>query len=408
MSSLAIDFGTSNTAAAVLDGGTPRLLRLEGRAETLPTAVFLDFDRRRTLVGQAAVDALIAGEEGRFMRALKSVLGTALMHETRQFLNERMTLVTLVGRFLAAVKAEAEAQCGTPFSHVLSGRPVHFHDDDERDARALEDLRACYAAAGFGSVDFLPEPEAAALSSGAGDGLGLVIDIGGGTSDFTVFHREGRETGILTSHGIRMGGTDFDRVLSLAHVMPLLGKGTDLKAEFGPGRHEAPLSIFYDLATWSMIPFLYNATTRRDAREMAKRAVQPERFARLVEVLDLEIGHDIAFAVERGKIAASSGQTGRIDLSMVEPGLAADLTPGDLTRDLRDQAATIRAAAETTLAAAGCRAAEVDHLVFVGGSSLMSLIVDTLGDLCPQATPHHGRAFTAIVDGLALATARPR
>ena len=183
MTYLAIDFGTSNTAAAVLDHGVPRIIPLEGGAETLPTAVFLDYDARRILVGRAAVEALIDGREGRFMRALKSVLGTALMRETRQMLNERMTLIDLVGRFPAEVKARAEAMTGQRFDSALSGRPVHFHDDPRRDAQALDDLRECYAAAGFSHVEFLAEPEAAALSSGAGEGLGLVIDIGGGTTD---------------------------------------------------------------------------------------------------------------------------------------------------------------------------------------------------------------------------------
>ena len=406
MTYLAIDFGTSNTAAAVLDHGVPRIIPLEGGAETLPTAVFLDYDARRILVGRAAVEALIDGREGRFMRALKSVLGTALMRETRQMLNERMTLIDLVGRFPAEVKARAEAMTGQRFDSALSGRPVHFHDDPRRDAQALDDLRECYAAAGFSHVEFLPEPEAAALSSGAGQGLGLVIDIGGGTSDFTVFHRTGDQTGVLGSHGVRLGGTDFDRVLSLRHVMPLLGKGTDLRAEFGPEVHEAPVRMFYDLASWAMIPFLYTAATRRDAREMAKRAVAPDRFARLVDVLDLELGHEIAFAVERGKIRASEGTGDQIALGMIAPGLSAACGAEDLGRDLAEQAARIQDVAAETLAQAGCTPEEVDHLVFVGGSSLLRMIVEAMEGLCPRATPHHARAFTAIVDGLALATAR--
>ena len=86
---IGIDFGTSNTAAAILSDGQPRIVPLEAGHETLPTAVFLDYAARRTVFGSAAVRAMIDGQEGRFMRALKSVLGTPLARERRQFLNRQ-------------------------------------------------------------------------------------------------------------------------------------------------------------------------------------------------------------------------------------------------------------------------------------------------------------------------------
>ena len=310
---LALDFGTSNSAAAVLEDGTPRILRLERDADTIPTAIFLNFDSRETLLGEAAIAALIDGREGRFMRALKSVLGTRLLHEKRQFLNERLTLADIVTRFLVAVKARAEAETGLSFNRVLSGRPVHFHHrDPSRDAQAAEDLAACYRAAGFGDVAFMYEPQAAALSAaGPEPGLGLVVDIGGGTSDFSVFrrHPDGRFD-VLANHGIRLGGTDFDRILSLAHVMPLLGKGSLIRAELGQKRHEMPNWIYVDLATWSKIPFLYSMQLRREMAGLKKLADEPEKLGRLLTVLDEELGHDIAFATEHGKIAALRGKKG--------------------------------------------------------------------------------------------------
>ena len=185
MSTLAIDFGTSNSAAAVFENGAPRRIALEPGADTLPTAVFFPSDGGRMLLGTAAARALIDGEEGRYMRALKSVLGTTLFHEARLVGGKRRTLAEVVTGFLAEVKARAEAATGGRFTRALSGRPVHFHsDDDERDTRAEIDLRGCYLAAGFEAVDFLFEPEAAALNSvglGREGEVGLIVDIGGGT-----------------------------------------------------------------------------------------------------------------------------------------------------------------------------------------------------------------------------------
>ncbi len=401
---LGIDFGTSNTAVALADGARARLIPLGGGAVSIPTAIFLDYDAREMLFGADAVAALIAGRHGRFMRALKRVLGTSLMREPRQLLNRRTTLLEVVAEFLASIRMQAEAATGQRFRRVLSGRPVRFHAaDPDRDLRAEADLAECYRLAGFTEIDFMHEPEAAALTdAGAGEGLGLVVDIGGGTSDFTVFRQRGGRIEVVASHGERIGGTDFDKALSLAHVMPLLGLGTRLRAAFGPDLHVAPVGLFHDLATWEKIAFLYSADTRRAAGEMAKVAEEPAKFARLVEVLEMELGHDIAFAVEAAKIAANTG-TGEINLDVVESGLRLGITRDDLAADLAPFARQIGAGATTTLALAGVRPEQIDRVVFVGGSSLLHSVQAAMLRQFPQARMVQAEAFAAVAKGLALA-----
>lgn len=408
---LAIDFGTSNSAAAILVEGAPRRLPIQPGADTLPTAVFFPADRGPMLVGDAAADALIAGDPGRYMRALKSVLGVPLLHEPRMIGGKRQTLADVVAAFLRTLRERAEAATGARYARALSGRPVHFHTADPvRDAQAEADLRACYLAAGFEDVAFLAEPEAAALAcqtAGGSGGPGLVVDIGGGTSDFTAFVVERGETRVLASHGIRLGGTDFDRAVSLAHAMPLLGLGGTLRREMGPGELPVPTAIYSDLATWAKIPFLYAPATRREAALMARLATDPVRLQRLVRVLDDELGHELAFAVERGKIAANGASPSAcIAMGFIEPGLAVPISPEALDGSLRGFGAALRAAASETLAMAGLRPADVASVVLVGGSSLMRLVGDMARELLPDATPWRSEAFTAVVDGLALATAR--
>ena len=411
MATLGIDFGTSNTAAAVLVAGRPHVIPLEPGQETLPTAVFFDPIRRDMVIGAAAVNALTSGREGRFMRAMKSVLGTPLIREKKQFGQVRITLIEVIAQFLAQVKLRAEAHCGQSFDAALSGRPVHFHTRDlARDAQALADLTECYQMAGFSEVQFMFEPEAAALAANSGTGarsnsdqtLGLIVDIGGGTSDFTLF--QGDRT--LASHGVRVGGTDFDRVLSLAHVMPLLGKDSQIRAVFGPQTHTAPVALYHDLATWAAIAFLYTGETKRAMAQMAKLAVEPVKFARLLTVLDMEMGHDIAFAVERGKIAANRIEGGVIDLSLVEKGLRLPLAKAQMAAGLESYAAQIRAAAVETCAIAGVPVTDVARIVFVGGSSLMAVVEAGMRSEFPRAAFEYANAFTAVVDGLAIAANR--
>lgn len=105
---LGIDFGTSNSAAGFLCEGKPQLIELAPGSTTLPTTLFFDFETRQTLIGEPANRALLDGVDGRFMRALKRVLGTSLMHEKRQILNERVTFVDVIARFLHQINSHKE------------------------------------------------------------------------------------------------------------------------------------------------------------------------------------------------------------------------------------------------------------------------------------------------------------
>src|ERR1700760_69503 len=82
MNYCAIDFGTSNSAVAVPDGAALRLAPVEGAYTTLPTAVFFNTDENTRDFGRAALEAYIDGFDGRLMRSMKSILGSALADST--------------------------------------------------------------------------------------------------------------------------------------------------------------------------------------------------------------------------------------------------------------------------------------------------------------------------------------
>jgi len=410
---LGVDFGTSNTAAGYVQDGRPRLISFAPGQTTIPTTFFFDVDTRSLLIGEPANQALLESAEGRFMRALKRILGTPLMHEPRRLLNERITFVDIIARFLAQVKERAEADAGVSFDRVLSGRPVVFHGaGDPREAAAEADLRACYLAAGFRDVDFMPEPEAAAIASGAlakQGGIGLIVDIGGGTSDFSLFRSDRDGVSILANHGLRIGGTDFDRSISMDRVMPHLGKGTDLRKILGSGSSPTPNAIFNDLATWEKIAFLYTPQNRRLAAEMVRLAHQPEKLVRLAKVLEDELGHELSFAVERGKIAANGVEEGAsILLDRIEPGLILPLSAQALTTSLARYADALAEGARETLRIAGLDGASVEKVVYVGGSSLMSFVSQTMKTQFPQAVHSFSEVFAAVANGLAIAAGDAR
>jgi hypothetical chaperone protein len=263
-------------------------------------------------------------------------------------------------------------------------------------------------AAGFTDVRFVFEPEAAALAThglGRAGEIGLIYDIGGGTSDFSVFRSEGGRVRILASHGIRLGGTDFDHAVSMAHAMPHLGSTSTLRRQMGEGLLPVPNHLYVELATWAKIPFLYTPETKALVAEMVKLAVKPRLMRRLATVLKDELGHDLAFAVERGKISANRGDdTARIVMERVEAGLSAPITRASLDAALARYREGLRRAAAETLTMAGVTADQIGTVILVGGSSLMGLVAQEAQALCPKAALQSADAFTAVVDGLALAT----
>ena len=409
---LGIDFGTSNSAAGINLNGSPLIIELEPGEQTLPTSVFFDFENRKTMFGKPANRALINGYDGRYMRSFKSILGTSLMHEPRRIMGETLTFVEIIAQFLQTIKTRAEYICHTQFHYALSGRPVHFYSNDaERDAQALRDLRECYERAGFRDVKFLNEPEAAAHAAGPlpEGATNLIIDIGGGTSDFSVFQTNGNETNIIASFGVRIGGTNFDKSISFDHVMPLMGRGTQIRKELGNDLLTAPNAIYQDLATWEKIPFLYNRSTLRNVDQLIRVGVNPNLFERLKTIISEQFGHELAFAVENAKITLNQcdNHVTPINLNFIEHDLATTLESKDLSTSLGGYATSIGDTANETLRIANLTTEEIDTIIFVGGSSQMSAVQAEFTARFPRAKQKHQAAFTGIIEGLALATACP-
>ena len=357
-----IDFGTSNSTVGWWRPDVDPLIALEGDQPTLPSVVFFNLEERRPVYGRQALDEYLEGYEGRLMRSLKSLLGSKLLKSETTVLGSAMPFKDILGLFLGTLKQRAEAAAGRPFEEVVLGRPVFFVDDDpQADREASETLAGAARKIGFGEVSFQYEPIAAAFdyeSRIQREERVLIVDIGGGTSDFSLVRLsperravDDRQADILATGGVHIGGTDFDRAISIDRVMPLLGRGTELRKAMGPGTSPTPNAIFNDLATWEKITFVYTPQNRRMTADMVRLAEEPAKLSRLARVLDDELAHDLAFAVERGKIAAIGGdENPRIRLDQVEPGLSVPLPAEALAECLgRHADALARGAAETAL-----------------------------------------------------------
>jgi hypothetical chaperone protein len=412
MAACGLDFGTSNTTLGIGSGGVPSLVPLEGAHRTLPSAIFFA-PGRDAEIGRAAIESYVEGTPGRLMRALKSVLGSALVEESTPVGRERIRFRDVIARYLTAVKARAEAETGLSLDAVVHGRPVHFVDDDPAADRKAEDtLRQIAEGIGFRHVRFQFEPIAAALDyerTVTGEEIALIADIGGGTSDFSIVRlsperhrREDRADDILANDGVRIGGTDFDRTLSLGAVMPLLGLGSPMKR----GDLAVPNAYFHDLATWSSINRLYNAKTLREIDEVVRDAARPDLVTRLRRVVEAERGHSLAMAVEGAKIATSDSGQGQVDLGWVEPDLSAGVDRPRLAAHTEDLARRMAQRIGRCLDQAGLTADRIDALFLTGGSTGLPHVRAALTASVPGARVVDGDTFGSVGLGLTLEAAR--
>jgi hypothetical chaperone protein len=409
MAACGLDFGTSNTTLGHRGATGPALLPLEGDHVTVPSAIFFE-PRREPLIGRAATAAYVAGKPGRLMRGLKSVLGTPLIEEATPLGRERLRLRDVIARYLAEVKARAEEVAGTTFDAVVHGRPVHFVDGDEAADRRAEDvLREIAREIGFRDVAFQYEPIAAALDyerQVTREEIALIADIGGGTSDFSIVrlspdrrHRADRAADILANDGVRIGGTDFDRHLSLGTVMPLLGFGSAMKR----GDLAVPGAYYHDLSTWSAINRLYDGRTLREIDDVLRNCARPDLVGRLRTAVEDERGHALAGLVEAAKIATSETGAADLDLWMIERGLSAGLDVEGLGSQTGSLAAAVAARIGKCLAQADLPPEKIDALFLTGGSTGLPHLRRALTAALPAARTVAGDTFGSVGLGLTIA-----
>lgn len=408
-----LDFGTSNSTLGLSTGETEILCPLEGTSVTLPSAVFFDYEEHKVRYGRDGITAYIEGAEGRLLRSLKSVLGSQLINETTLIQRKHVSMRNIIGMFMRHVKTTAQHHLSAQgakgeIDSVVLGRPVRFVDeDDEADRRAEAELVEIAKAQGFHHVETQLEPIAAALAyeqSLDREELSLIVDLGGGTSDFVIARlsperakQSDRSGDILGRSGVHVGGTDFDRSFSIAQAMPSLGYNVLI----GEKQLPMPRHLFHDLATWHKIPFLYTPQNLSYLRSILQQVDHPDLVLRLVDVLAHRKGHQIAGEVETAKIALSDVTHTHLHLKM-EPVVDLPVGRDDLERAVYGDTSRILAAIDSCARLAGIALEKIQSVFLTGGSTGIPAVRQRILAQIPNAKPVTGDMFGSVGLGLAI------
>ncbi|BBJ24641.1 Hsp70 family protein [Candidatus Nitrotoga sp. AM1P] len=407
-----IDFGTSNSTVGWLRPGQPTLLALENGKPTLPSVVFFNAEENTVSVGQAGLKEYLDGYEGRLMRALKSLLGSSLMEGKTEIQGRSLPYKELLTQFITELKHRAETAADRSFGQAVFGRPVFFVDDDTAaDDKAEVTLEAIARTAGFREVNFQYEPIAAAYHYERQinhEELVLIADIGGGTSDFSLIRLSpqralaaDRRDDLLANSGVHIGGTNFDRQLSLEGVMPLLGYGSLLKRGL-----TMPSSYYMNLATWHTINQVYTSRTWAELQELYLNTQAPEAMDRLLKLIRDRAGHWLAVQVEEAKITLSAGNSAALHLDRLAPGMRHTLTRIEFEKASAELVEQIGNTLSTLLAKAGVRSEAVDTIFFTGGASGVPMLRERIAAILPMARRMEGDLCGSVGAGLAVEAKR--
>ena len=264
-----IDFGTSNSTVGIVADGRPRLVALEGEQATLPSAVFFNFEDNATRFGRRAIADYTDHAEGRLLRALKSVLGSSLIHEKTRIKSRSMPFSDIIGEFIGHLKSKLDAALGEPVDNVVLGRPVHFVDDDDvADAAAQDELGKAARAPGLRAyrVPVRADRRGARLRA-VGDARGTGADRRHRRRHLGLLDRARLAGARATPRTGRTTSSPMPACMSAApistgccrsrSVMPR-ARLPDADAD---GKRHLPAGYYVDLATWQRINLLY--TPRR-------------------------------------------------------------------------------------------------------------------------------------------------
>ena len=419
-----LDFGTTNSAISIVaEDGAPRLARFSDigadsmDAETFRSILFFESTEETggmesaVSVGNDAIRRyLTAGGNGRLVQSLKSFLAVRTF-ETTDIMGEDYSLGDLIAPILIALRAAAEAQFGPLPSRVVVGRPVHFSDarTSEDDDFAQARLDVAIRRAGWDDIEFEYEPVAAAYDYASRitrDEIVLIGDFGGGTSDFSVLRLRPQGVAsqryeILGNDGVALAGDAFDGRMMHHIVAPGLGRGSKYRSPYGMIL-PVPTWPYTKLERWHHLSLLKNRSTLFRLRELQRDALEPQKIAAMVHVIDNDLGYYLFRSVEKTKVDLSFDESA--EFSFADPPVSIEriVARPEFESWVAHYLREIERCVDRLMTAVGIANNEIDSVFLTGGSSFVPAVRSIFTNRFGTEKIHLGNEFTSVARGLAL------
>lgn len=410
---LGLDFGTTNSVAAIARDGISDLLELDGPdgpdAAFRSALCFWEDDTATGGVANAAGPWAIAEyleypQGSRFLQSFKSVAANPSFEHATIF--ERRFRFEDLGQTFLARMAERAGGMLDQATRIVVGRPVEYagHRPDAALARQRYDLMFAKLGA---ELHYVYEPLGAAYSYAARisePATILVADFGGGTSDFSVVRIEApgaaRRCVPLGHAGVGIAGDRFDARIVEQLVMPLLGEGGSYRSF--DKILEIPRGYFADFADWSRLALMRNRRTIAELEKLKKSALDPDAIGRMIAVIEEELGFQLHEAVGKVKRDLSASPHAQFQFTGGGLSIEAEVSRTDFETWIATDIARIEAAVDQLLQDVAITPDAIDRVFLTGGSSLTPRVRRMFTDRFGEDRIATGGELTSIAHGLAL------
>lgn len=420
---IGLDFGTTNSALAVVDrDASPRLTRFAGAgalAETFRSILYFHPEAREPngrlvpFAGPAAIARYLEAQgEGRLIQSMKSFLASRLFVSTSVF-GTVVSLQTLIAYLLRDLRKQAEAQFGALGRRVVVGRPVSFANAARpEDAElALTRLRLALQEAGFWDVVFEYEPVAAAHHYEQGldhDELVMIGDFGGGTSDFSLLQlgpkarREGGPREILGTEGVAVAGDAFDAKVVRHRVAAAMGRGSEFRSLFGGGPLPVPTWIYAHLERWHHLGMLKQRKNLQLLLDLRREALEPGKLDALLHLVEHDLGFHLYRSVETTKLALSKLEATRFRFADGPVQIDERVERAEFEGWIGEEVSAIDTCVQRLLERTGAAPGDIDRVFLTGGSSLVPAVRRLFASRFGEERLRSGSELTSVASGLAL------
>ena len=339
---------------------------------------------------------------GRLIQSIKTGLRQEDYHGTNVF-DRYYSLEKLIALILRHTRESAENQFGEPITEIALGRPVKFSDDPEVDAEAQQTLHNAAQMAGFENITYVPEPLAAAkfyTQNIDSEQTILIFDFGGGTLDFSILQvTPDGKSDVLSTHGVLVGGDDFDSAIMQGKVADYFGEKATLKPDDTP----IPQHIYGFLANWQTIPLLSRVDTLPIIRRAQDKSSDPDAFVKLESLVMNNYGFPLFEAIEKAKRKLSSADTATVTLHEPKLDISVDMSRIEFQVLISPYLGEVQLGMSAALRKADISASQIDAVITTGGSSLIPIFQKMLSRKFPKATLVRSDTFGSVGAGLAIA-----
>lgn len=458
-----IDFGTTNSSAAIITDEGIRVLELDkdnDNPESLPSLLYISREGERIVGRKAAttfiernvdrevvvkqvdlgihIHGYVGGEgdneygsaprkdgsehmeavraraivevnsPGRLFQSIKTSLRLREFRGTEVF-GRPYQIEELTSLIIRHIKDSLDEAAGGPVRTAVFGRPVRFSKHEEEDRVAERRLETAARLAGFRDVVFFYEPVAAcveyAVQTDRRQRL-MVVDIGGGTFDVCIM-----EFGKAADPAARLAES---RILGIAGL-PVAGDAIDReitrakvfpllgsKSRYGPSVLPVPQYVYNSLLEWQNMYKMNTEETINWLIAMEMSSDQPERIRALRSLILRNYGYPLAREVEAAKKRLSFEEVTSIAISNHDLNLAERIERSECAHIIEDQLADMLATMIEAERTAGIKPADLDFVLTTGGTSLVPAIRQMLVDRYGAEKLHQRDTFTSVATGLAV------